>query len=179
MVSGSASRRYARAILSIGQAQGNLEPLTAEVERLAQSIESSTDLRTVLLNPAFSQTQRQAVLDQVCQRLALTKTTQSLAQLLLSRGRLPNLPGIARSLRQMVDEVAGRIRVRLVSAKPLDAAAETRIRSALSKATGKTVLCDKSVDESLIGGVITQVGDVIYDGSIKGQLASLKTRWQG
>ena len=179
MISGSASRRYARAILSIGQAQGNLEPLTAEVERLAQSIDSSPDLRTVLLNPAFSQTQRQAVLDEVCQRLTLSKTTQRLAQLLLSRGRLPNLPGIARSLRQMVDEVAGRVRVRLTSARPLDAAAETRIRSALGKATGKTVLVEKNVDESLIGGVVTQVGDVVYDGSLRGELTSLRARWQG
>ena len=119
------------------------------------------------------------MLAQVCQRLALSKATQNLAQLLLSRGRVPNLPGIARSLRQMVDEVAGRVRVRLVSAKPLDAAAETRIRSALGKATGKTVLCEKSVDESLLGGVITQVGDVIYDGSLRGELESLKARWQG
>lgn len=155
MISGSASRRYARAILGIGQAQDNLESLTAEVEQLAQSIETSADLRTVLLNPAFSQSQRQDVLAQVCQRLALSKTTQ------------------------MVDEVAGRVRVRLVSAKPLDAAAEARIRSALGKATGKTVLCEKSVDESLLGGVITQVGDVIYDGSLRGELESLKARWQG
>ncbi len=179
MISGSASRRYARAILGIGQAQDNLESLTAEVEQLAQSIETSADLRTVLLNPAFSQSQRQDVLAQVCQRLALSKTTQNLAQLLLSRGRVPNLPGIARSLRQMVDEVAGRVRVRLVSAKPLDAAAEARSRSALGKATGKTVLCEKSVDESLLGGVITQVGDVIYDGSLRGELENLKARWQG
>ena len=57
MISGSASRRYARAILGIGQAQDNLESLTAEVEQLAQSIETSADLRTVLLNPAFSQSQ--------------------------------------------------------------------------------------------------------------------------
>lgn len=179
MISGSASRRYARAILGIGQAQGNLESLTAEVERLASAIEQSADLRTVLLNPAFSQTQRQEVLGSVCQRLALSKTSQNLAQLLLSRGRVANLPGIARSLRQMVDEVAGRVRVRLTSARPLDAAAETRIRSALGKATGKTVLIEKSVDESLLGGVVTQVGDVVYDGSLRGELTSLRARWQG
>ena len=179
MISGSASRRYARAILGIGQAQNNLETQTAEIERLAEAINGSADLRTVLLNPAFSASQRQEVLSQVCQRLALSKTTQNLALLLLSRGRLPNLPGIARSLRQMVDEVAGRVRVRLTSAKPLDAAAETRIRSALGKATGKTVIVEKSVDESLLGGVVTQVGDVIYDGSLRGELLSLKARWQG
>jgi len=179
MISGSASRRYARAILGIGQAQNNLETQTAEVERLAEAISGSADLRTVLLNPAFSASQRQEVLSQVCQRLALSKTTQNLALLLLSRGRLPNLPGIARSLRQMVDEVAGRVRVRLTSAKPLDAAAETRIRSALGKATGKTVIVEKTVDASLLGGVVTQVGDVIYDGSLRGELQSLKARWQG
>ena len=131
MISGSASRRYAPPSWASDNPQDNLESLTAEVGRLASAIEHSADLRTVLLNPAFTQTQRQDVLGTVCQRLALSKTSQNLALLLLSRGRVANLPGIARSLRQMVDEVAGRVRVRLTSARPLDAAAETRIRSAL------------------------------------------------
>lgn len=179
MISGSASRRYARAIASIGQANGNLETLAAEVERLALAIEKSPDLRTVLLNPGFSQTQRQTVLDQVCARLALSKTSQTLARLLLSRGRIANVPGIAKSLRQLVDEAAGRVRVRVTSARPLDTAAENRLRSAIGRATGKTVLMETTVDTSLLGGVVAQVGDLVYDGSLRGELAKLRARWQG
>ncbi|HMU38295.1 MAG TPA: ATP synthase F1 subunit delta [Pseudomonadota bacterium] len=178
MLSGSVSRRYARAVVSIGEAEGNLEVLAAEVGRLAEAVEQSADLRTVLLNPAFSQSQRQQVLEHVCARLALSKTSQNLAKLLLARGRMANVPGIAKSLRQMVDDVAGRVRVRLASAAPLDEATEVRIRSALGRATGKTVIVEKTVDASLLGGVVAQVGDLVYDGSLRGELRNLRARWQ-
>ena len=67
----------------------------------------------------------------------------------------------------------------MLRSERLDPFADQHELSALSKATGKTVLCEKSVDESLLGGVVTQVGDVIYDGSLRGELQSLKARWQG
>jgi len=41
------------------------------------------------------------------------------------------------------------------------------------------VLIEKKVDPSLIAGVVTQVGDVVYDGSLRGELTSLRARWQG
>jgi len=88
------------------------------------------------------------------------------------------VPGIAKSLRQMVDDVAGRVRVRLASAAPLDEATEVRIRSALGRATGKTVIVEKTVDASLLGGVVAQVGDLVYDGSLRGELRNLRARWQ-
>lgn len=177
MIGGSVARRYARAILSIGLAQNNYDNLAGEIERLANTLEQSTDLRTLLENPAFSLPQRQAVVTSLTQRLALSKITHTFAMLLLSRGRITMLPSIARQLRTMADEQAGRVRAKVTSATPLDPAAESRIRSAIGRATGKAVVLDKHVDPALIGGVVTQVGDVVYDGSVASELAQLRQRW--
>lgn len=178
MIRGSIARRYARALLAIGHEQHNDDALAHEVERLASAYERSAELRTVLENPVFSLTQRQAVLDDLARRLALSKTTQTLAQMLLTRGRLRALPGIARSLRELVDEQIGRVRVQITSAKPLEAGPEARLRTALARATGKTVLIEKKVDPSLIAGVVTQVGDVVYDGSLASELQELREHWR-
>lgn len=178
MIGGSAARRYAKALLLIAQQHGNQDALTAETERLAQAYEKNNELQRVLMNPAFSLTQRQAVLDEVSRKLVLSKPIQDFARLLLARGRMPQLPLIARHLRTMVDEMLGRVRAQVTSAKPLDFTAETRIRSALTKATGKNVVLEKREDPSLLGGVVTQVGDMLYDGSLRTQLELLRQRYQ-
>ena len=177
MISGSVARRYARALLAIGKDQQKDDVLAAEFERLAEVYENSPDLQVVLANPVFSATQRQNVLNSIAARLVLSKTTQDAARLLLARGRMPQLPGIARALREMVDEQAGRVRARLISAKPLDKGTEVRIRAALGRSTGKSVVLDTKEDPSLLAGIVAQVGEVVYDGSLSAQIQALRGRW--
>ncbi len=177
MLSGSVARRYARAVLLIGQQNQNYDILASEIDRLAATYDKSADLRAILENPAFSVSQRQAVLDEISNRLMLSKTIHHFASLLLSRGRLSHLPAIARYLRNLVDEQAGRVRARVTSAKPLDSATEVRLSSAIGKATGRAVILEKHVDPALIGGIVTQVGDLVYDGSIATELQKLRDHW--
>jgi F-type H+-transporting ATPase subunit delta len=177
MISGSLSRRYARALLGIGREKGQDEALAAELERLAAAYDKSPELRGVFSNPVFSTAQRQAVLGDLCRRLTLSVTGQHFAKLLLDRGRMNALPGIARALRALVDEQSGRVRARVTSAKPLDPTMEGRIRTAIGRATARTVVLEKQTDPALIAGIVTQVGDVIYDGSLASQLAALRQRW--
>ena len=77
----------------------------------------------------------------------------------------------------LVDEQAGRVRARLISAKPLDKGTEVRIRAALGRSTGKSVVLETKDDPSLIAGIVAQVGDVVYDGSLAAQLEALRGRW--
>jgi F-type H+-transporting ATPase subunit delta len=44
----------------------------------------------------------------------------------------------------------------------------------LARQTGKTVILEKSVDPALVGGIVSQIGDVVYDGSVRTQLDNLK-----
>ncbi len=177
MISGSVARRYARALLAIGQDQQKDEVIATEFERLAEVYERSSALQDVLRNPVFSASQRQKVLDGITARLVLSKTTTDAARLLLTRGRMPELPGIARALRELVDDQAGRVRARLISAKPLDKGTEVRIRAALGRSTGKSVVLETKEDPSLLAGIVAQVGDVVYDGSLAAQLQALRGRW--
>ena len=177
MLSGSVARRYARAVLQIGQQNQNYDALASEVDRLAATYDASADLRGMLENPAFTVAQRQAVLDEIVRRLGLSKTVSHLASLLLERGRVSQLPGIARNLRLLVDEQAGRVRAKVTSARPLDAATEARLASAIGKTTGRAVLLETKVDPALLGGIVTQVGDLVYDGSLATELQQLRDRW--
>ncbi len=62
----------------------------------------------------------------------------------------------------------------VTSARPIDPGLELRLKGALEKKTGKTIILEKREDPSLIGGIVSQVGDVVYDGSVRTQLANMR-----
>jgi F-type H+-transporting ATPase subunit delta len=62
----------------------------------------------------------------------------------------------------------------VTSASALSADAVERIRAALSKRTGKEIVLEVRQDPRLIGGVITQIGDLVLDGSIGTQLLNMR-----
>jgi F-type H+-transporting ATPase subunit delta len=44
----------------------------------------------------------------------------------------------------------------------------------LSKRTGKDIVLEVKQDPGLIGGLITQIGDLVLDGSIRTQLLNMR-----
>jgi F-type H+-transporting ATPase subunit delta len=64
----------------------------------------------------------------------------------------------------------------VTSASALDSSQQRELAARLANLTGKQVRMDLSVDPSLIGGVVAQVGSTIYDGSIRQQLQTFKHR---
>ena len=177
MIAGSLARRYARALLDIGVAQGTFEQLGTELDGLAALYSGSRDLAEALTNPVFGQAKRRAVLEAVLGRMGVSPVTRNFALLLLDRERVPYLPSIARELRAMVDERAGRVHATLTSARPLPPDHVAGVQAALEKATGKKIVLEKKEDPALLGGVVAKVGDVVYDGSVRTQLEQMRERF--
>ena len=71
-------------------------------------------------------------------------------------------------------EHAGRVRAVVTSARPLDPMLETRLKTALEKSSGKIVILEKREDPAIMGGLVTQLGDTVYDGSVRTQLQQLR-----
>ena len=174
MISGSIARRYAKALLEIGIQHQTYDALGKEVERAADTLRSSPELRHALENPIFSLDKRKLIMDELSRRLALSKTIRNFIMLLLEKGRIASLPDIARVYRTLVDEHAGRMRAVVTSARPLDPMLETRLKTALEKSSGKIVILEKREEPAIMGGLITQLGDTVYDGSVRTQLQQLR-----
>jgi F-type H+-transporting ATPase subunit delta len=95
-------------------------------------------------------------------------------RLLVDRHRLAALPAIARAYGEMVDEKVGRVRATVTSARPLADDELRRVRDAFAAATRHTIVLDSRTDPKIIGGLVTQVGPKVFDGSIKTQLERLR-----
>lgn len=175
---GPVARRYARAIFDIGASKGLYEAFATEIEALAAVYTGAPELRQALENPVFKLDQRRAILEKILPRVAPSREVRTFALLLLERGRISTLPAVARAYAELVDEKLGRVRATVTSAKPLDPGTQTQVQRALERRTGKRVVLSASTDPDLIGGIVARVGDLVFDGSLRTRLETLKSRIQ-
>ncbi len=84
---------------------------------------------------------------------------------------LPEIAGLYEELRADAERV---VKAKVTSATVLPASELDTICAALKKRFGREVEIQTAVDESLIGGAVIDAGDVVIDGSLRGQLARLQ-----
>lgn len=179
MITGSIARRWAKALFAIGEEQGNLVGLVSEVQRAADAWRQSEELQVAMVNPLLAEKTRLAVWDALARRLGMSRMGKNFMGLLFEKNRLVELPAIARELGLLNDKKDNRLRAELSSVVPLDNSMVVQLRSALQRSTGKAVVVSTKQDKSLIGGIVTTVGNVMYDGSLKTQLSRIKEEMQG
>jgi F-type H+-transporting ATPase subunit delta len=113
-------------------------------------------------------------LQAVIERLDLSKVMQSFLKLLFEKGRIGFIVNINSFYQKLADELKGVARASLLSAGELPVETVDNIRTALSERTGKDIILEVETDPSLIGGIVTRIGDLVLDGSIKTQLLNMR-----
>jgi F-type H+-transporting ATPase subunit delta len=174
MIAGVVARRYAKALLELGSELGQLDALVEEISAVAESYEGSKELQGALENPLFPHAVKKNILTELAQTIGLGQTARNAVFLLNDRRRMRVLPGIAKLLREMNDKKKGILRAEVVTAAPLSEAYFTRLQQQLEKMTGRKVVLDKREDPTLLAGVITRIGDTVYDGSLRSRLHEIK-----
>jgi F-type H+-transporting ATPase subunit delta len=169
------AKRYAKALVALADEQGRLTETGDQLKRLAQLIDDTAELKSLLYNPAISQHFKEELLTDLTQRLRIGPMEANFTRLLLEKGRLPDMPQIMELYAVLAEEAQNRLRVRVKTVIPLtpDLAAEVRRRFA--HFTSKDIIIDQEIDPTLIGGIIAQMGSLILDGSIRNELLRLKT----
>lgn len=171
-MSGSIARRYARAVLAVAEAEGELEKTGEDLLALA-SVVAVPEVAGLLANPLVAESKRRELATTIARELGLRTTMINTVRLLGDRQRLDQIGAIAVQYRVLLDEKLGRVRARVTSAVELDAAGREQILAAFERKTGKKVLAEVVVDPSLLGGVIVDIEGKVFDGSLRNQLKTL------
>ena len=178
MSTNAIAKRYAKALVQIGSEAGTVDQFDTELNKFSVLLSGSSELASVFSNPAYGIEKKSEILKELVTRCQLSPMVSNLLSLLLERGRISVLPMIAESYSAFADQLSGVIRPTLTSGLPLDAAQVEEIKAALAQSTGKKVELKVEVDASLIGGVVTKIGDKIFDGSVRTQLARIQDTLQ-
>ncbi len=168
------SRRYAKALILIGQEDGKAEQYNAELESVVSLFDAQSDFEKALTNPLYNKNDRKKVLQAVLAGTDLSGIMKSFLILLFDKGRIGFLREIASYYKDLADELKGVVKASIVSATALSSDAVAKIKEALSKRVGKNIVLKVEQDPSLIGGVVTKIGDLVLDGSVKTQLMNLR-----
>ena len=178
MINAKIARRYAKALLAIGKEDGQAETYQKELAGFAKLVGENKELEQAISNPLYDAEGRKKVLEAIIEKTGPSKTMASFLSLLFDKGRFPYLGDIYVYYERLTDELANIMRADVASAVELPEESVEKIKAALSEQTGKKVTIETKVDASLIGGVVTKIGDLVLDGSVKTQLNSLKESLQ-
>ena len=164
---------YADALFGVAAAEGRLDDVEDELFRFARVFEGSNELHNALTDPQTPATRRQQIVEDLLKGKA-SPTTVALISMVVGTGRARDLPAIIGSLVEKSARASNKAVAEARSAVNLTEDQRKRLAAALSKATGKEVEVKVIIDPRVLGGIVTQIGDVVIDGTVRHQLEQLR-----
>ena len=174
MIGSRISRRYAKALLSLGQDDGHYEKYGQNLNEFNNFCSVNDEFFQVVSNQIFPVEDRKKILEIVLEKSLFSKVVKNFLRLLVDKNRITAIGGITDYYSRLTDELSNITRADIITAKPLKAKALDKLKKALTGLTSKDVRTDVKQDDSLIGGLIVKIGDLVLDGSVKAQLEGLK-----
>jgi F-type H+-transporting ATPase subunit delta len=168
------ARVYATAILNAAEKQQKAQAILDELEALVRDVFGRDPHFEAFLASAAIGRDRKA---EAIRDAFDGKSDEVLVNFLLvlnQHDRLELLRPILAAYREIYNERGGRMRVQVRSAAPLPDDQQERLREELRQAFHKEPVLQAEVDPELIGGLVVQVGDWLYDASVRTRLEQLR-----
>jgi F-type H+-transporting ATPase subunit delta len=177
MTNKTAATRYARALLDVAiKEQADLDLIERELDSVVELFTQYPALAHALLNPVVPVPRKRAAIAELTALAQLTPIVTKLIGLLADRDRLVLIPDLLAAYRDRLLDHRNIIRAEITTTAPVPADRAKAIEASLARATGRTVALTTKVDASIIGGVVTRIGSMVYDGSITRQLQKIRAR---
>ena len=166
------ARVYAEALFEAGKDKENLDALQSQLAQFADAVDRHHDLQVFLFSPYLSSQEKKKGL-----RRSISGAEPELTnflELLIEKGRMPEVFRIRRELDELWKHENKRIDVTVTSAVELDEAVVEKIGTEVERQTGEKVELSSKVDDSILGGIVLQVGNMVLDASIRSRLEKLR-----
>ena len=164
---------YAKAFLEVARAEGHLAEVEDELFRFARAYTGSEELRLALTDPNLPVARKVAVVQDLLERKALA-VSQALVLAVVVAGRAGEMEQIVDKFVELAVAERAHEFAEVRSAVPLSDEDVERLRDALSRATRKNVEVKVVVDPEVMGGIVTKMGDLVIDGSVRHRLDQLR-----
>ena len=179
MTTRGSATRYARALFDVALKESIAERAQQDLSAFSDLLAGHAQLQSTLTHPTIPAARKYALTEALTTRLALSKPVTRMLLMLAERDRLALLPELLELYGERLMDHQQVMRAEVTTAEPLPAGREAQLQDRLSRATGRKVLLTTQVDPSIIGGIITRIGSVVYDGSLTAQLTKMRDRLAG
>jgi F-type H+-transporting ATPase subunit delta len=170
------TRRYAAALADVALEGGVAEAVQQELAGFARLWGDSSELRNFLASPAVPRSEKFALIEKLIARMNASRVLRNFLCVLVENHRTPLLAELPAAFRAELDRRLGIAEAEVTSSYALTHAEQEELRRALERFTGKQVRAEYRLDEGLIGGLVVRIGSTVLDGSVRSQLARLRTQ---
>jgi F-type H+-transporting ATPase subunit delta len=177
---GSSERRvarvYADALLSVAEQRGQAEDIGRELRAVVTDVYAKApEIEAMLASPVVKRSRKAPVLEHAFKN-NVSDLLFNLLNVLNAKDRLVLVRHVAAAYRDILDERAKRVRVSVRSAVPLTDGQTEQLKEAIGRATGLDPVVHARIDESLLGGMIVQVGDRVFDSSVRYRIEAIRNQ---
>ncbi len=169
-----AARRYAKALADLATRDGKVAETGEELRAHRDLFDSDANLKFMLLNPSVDQEVKSRVVTAILDRTQPSPLVRHFLLLLLQNDRLQILDAIEARYERLANDYLGRITAQVITAMELDDDQYASIEQKVAAATQKTVMLEKQIDPSILGGVIVKIDHTVLDGSLRGRMQRLR-----
>jgi F-type H+-transporting ATPase subunit delta len=165
------ARPYAEAVFRLAK-QGNALPAWSDALNLIATVYQDPQMRATMAIPRVTAADIERLLLAICGE-RIDDAARNLIQLLVHNSRLSVLAEIRELFEQLKLEDEGRVDAKISSAFPMEDAQRSQVVNLLSTRFKRKINATVTVDPDLIGGIKVEVGDKVWDASVRGRLQTM------
>jgi len=174
VIASEAAQRYASALLELAKESKSLNTVEKDVKKLSGLFAKNVSVSAMATNPVYATEDKTAAVVALAKKLKLTKLTTQFVGTVAQNRRADEIPAMLSAFTDLLAKHRGTQIAKVTSATKLSASDLSALKSKLKKSTGRAVAVEATVDPSLIGGFVVQLGSRLYDSSLKTKLEDLR-----
>jgi len=163
---------YARALFDAAKERDRLPKVREDLNGFAEMLDEVPELDALLRNPQIDPRAKADTLDAILG--GVDELVRNFLLLTIEKSRASELREIHKEFERLVAAEEGRLTVGLTTANELTDDEAREIVQQIEKASGRPVDASRSVDPTLIGGIVLQAGSMRVDASVRGRLERLR-----
>ncbi len=167
------ARRYALAFFELAKEQGQMDPISLDLQSLKGMVAESKDFRTFMSNATLRRDDQMRALVALGEKAKWHSLTQKFLGTLAAKRRLAILPEIIAAVQAEIARQKGEVTAEVTAAYALDPAQVSSVAAALKKVLGLTVKIELKQDADIMGGLVIRIGSQLIDSSVRAKLERL------
>jgi F-type H+-transporting ATPase subunit delta len=174
--SDTSANRYSLALYELASESDSLSQIEENSSAILNLIYKNKDFNNLVKDPTINQDVLTNIIKQISAISKLEVLFQNFLFLLITKRRFFFVEQILKKFNEICSEKRGEIKAEIRSAKILSSDEINKITEELSNNFKSKIKLNYNHDESLIGGLIVQVGSTMIDTSIKNKLQQIENR---